>query len=60
MRLSAPKFMTWLVAVILGVLGIFSKWIPLTFLTSYVPDYPYWFLVAGFVILALGNLLKKF
>lgn len=56
MRLSAPKFMTWLVAVILGLVGIFAKWIPVEF----VQTYSYWFLVAGFVILTLGNLLKKF
>ncbi len=59
MRLSAPKFMTWLVAVSLGVLGIIVRWIPMDFL-DFLPQPHYWLLVAGFVILALGNLLKKF
>jgi H+/Cl- antiporter ClcA len=59
MRLSAPKFRTWLVAVILGVLGIIVRWIPIGFL-DFLPQPHYWLLVAGFVILALGSLLRKF
>ena len=54
MRLSAPKNITWWIAVILGVLGILGS------LTSipFVSDNAFWFVAIGFVLLALATLLK--
>jgi len=54
MRLSAPKNVTWWIAVVLGILGILSTFtkIPL------VSDYSFLFVVVGFVLLALATLLK--
>jgi hypothetical protein len=54
MRLSAPKNVTWWVAVVLAVLGVLGT------LTSipFVSDNAFWFVVVGFVLLALGTLLK--
>lgn len=54
MKLSAPKFLTFIIAVILAVLGV------IFFLAkvSVVYDYAIWFVVAGFVLLGLGNLIK--
>jgi pilus assembly protein TadC len=54
MRLSRPKVITFWIAVILAVLGV------LALLGSISPlsGYAFWLVVAGFVLLALGNLLK--
>lgn len=54
MKLSAPKNITWLIAVVVGVLGILGT------LTSipFVSDNSFWFVAVGFVLLALATLLK--
>jgi hypothetical protein len=52
---NAPKNVTWLIAVVLGVLGIvgeFAHDIPV------VSPNHFWFVAAGFVILALATKLK--
>jgi hypothetical protein len=54
MRLSAPKAITWLIAVVLGGLGIlghFSKAAPLS-------TYSFWLAVVGFGLLVLATLLR--
>jgi len=56
MRLNAPKKMTWTVAVILGAVGLLGYFVPLSFLTLYA----FWFVFAGFALLALGSFLKGF
>ena len=54
MKLSRPKVITFWIAVILAVLGVLAS------LGSIPPlsGYALWLVVAGFVLLALGNLLK--
>ena len=54
MKPSAPKSTIWALALILGILGIVANYqhVP------YVSDYDYYFLVAGFVLLALGTSFK--
>jgi len=54
MKLSAPKQVTWLIAVIAGVLGILGTFIDLPF----VSDYTFFLVAAGFVLLALATFLK--
>jgi threonine/homoserine/homoserine lactone efflux protein len=56
MKLSAPKVIVFWIAVILAVIGFLSFLgiIPIAASTGF------WALVIGFVILALGNLLKDF
>ena len=51
---NAPKNLTWLVAVILGALGIIGHFVVIPVVT---PN-QYWFVVAGFVILAIATKLK--
>ncbi len=54
MKLSRPKDITWWIAVIAGVLGILGN-------VSSIPivsPYAFWFVAFGFVLLALGTLLK--
>ena len=53
-RLSAPKVVTFWIAVILAVLGVLASQGILAGLSTYA----FWLVVAGFVLLALANLLK--
>ena len=54
MNLSRPKVVTFWIAFILAVLGV------LAFLGSIpaLAGFAFWLVVAGFVLLALGNLMR--
>ncbi len=53
-KLSEPKVVTFWIAVILAVLGVLASQGILAGLAGYA----FWLVVAGFVLLALGNLMK--
>ena len=55
MKLSAPKVVTWWVAVVAGVLGIVGTVVDLPF----VSDFTFFLVAAGFVLLALATYLKN-
>jgi hypothetical protein len=52
MKLSEPKVITFWIAVILGALGVIGM-----FVASITP-YAFWLVLAGLVLLVLGNLIK--
>ena len=54
MELSSPKNVTFLVAVVLFVLGFLGTVASVSFLAPFAV----WLLIAAFVLLALGVLLK--
>jgi membrane protein YdbS with pleckstrin-like domain len=54
MRLSAPKKLTWWVAVILGVVGV----VGLLVTTLPFSGFAQWLVVAAFVLLALATFVK--
>ncbi len=54
MELSAPKQVTWWVAVVVGVVGILANFVTIPFLS----DYAFWLVVIGFVLLVLATFLK--
>lgn len=54
MKLNAPKQIVWIIAVIVGVLGILGHFVVIPFVSAYA----FWFVVVGFVLLALATLLK--
>ncbi len=54
MKPSAPKSIVWLIAIILGVIGILGYFIDIPFVT----EYNYWLVVAGFGLLAIGTSFK--
>jgi len=56
MKLSAPKQVTWWVAVVVGVVGILAYFVTIPFLS----DYAFWLVVIGFVLLVLATYLKDF
>lgn len=51
---SAPKQITWILGLILGVLGIIGHYSQVEILT----EHNYLLLLVGFVLLALGTSLK--
>jgi hypothetical protein len=54
MKLSAPKMVVWLIAVILGVLGILGTFIAIPVVSANA----FWFVAVGFILLALATMLK--
>jgi len=54
MKLSAPKVITWWIAVVLGVLGLLGQMAIVPALGAYA----FWFVAAGLAVLALGALIK--
>jgi len=54
LRLSAPKVVTFWIAVALAVLGVMASQGMLAALAGYA----FWLVVAGFVLLALATLFK--
>lgn len=54
MKLNEPKVVTFWLAVILGVLGIIANLVTIPVLSGIA----FWLVVAGLVVLVLGNLLK--
>jgi len=56
MKLNAPKEGLWLLAVILGVLGILGRLV----LIDGISLYSFWLVAMAFAILAIGTKMKGF
>ena len=54
MKLSAPKTVTWWIAVVAGVLGLLGNFVSI----PVVGGFSFWLLAIGFILLALGTFLK--
>lgn len=54
LTLTEPKVVTFWIAVALALLGILAS----QGIISGLASYAFWLVVAGFVLLALGNLIK--
>jgi len=54
MKLSAPKQITWWIALVIGALGILAKLGMIPVLSGYA----FWLVVVAFVLLLLATLLK--
>jgi len=55
MKLNAPTQTLWLVAVILGVLGIIGNLATIPFVSTYA----FWFVAVGFILLVIGTVYKR-
>jgi threonine/homoserine/homoserine lactone efflux protein len=55
MKLSAPKQITFWVAVVVAVIGLIGSFAAIPVLSGFA----LWIVVVGFVILAAGNLLEN-
>lgn len=54
MKPSAPKVITWWIAVILGALGILATLVTVPVLSGFA----FWLLAIGFLLLALATVVK--
>lgn len=54
LKTNAPKHVTWLLSVILGVLGILGQIVPVAALTPY----SFWLVAIAFIVLALATVLE--
>jgi len=54
-RLSAPKVITWVIAVVVGAVGILAHLVTIQVLSGYA----FWLVAAAFVLLAIATLLKS-
>ena len=54
MTLSAPKQITFWVAVVVAVIGLIASFVAIPFLSGYA----LWIVVLGFIILAAGNMME--
>lgn len=54
MKLTPPKVVTFWISVILALLGLIFQ----VFTVAAISPYAFWFLFIGFVLLALGLLVK--
>ena len=54
MKLSAPQKTTWLIALVVGVLGILGKLVTI----PVVSGIAFWLVAAAFVLLVLATYLK--
>ncbi len=55
MKIQAPKMLTFIIAVILVVLGLIGKFAPTT---AFIGPNAFWFVFVGFVLVALGLFVK--
>ena len=56
MKLSAPKQIVFLISLILAIIAVVSHFVGIPFVSLY----QFWILLAGYVLLALGVVLKGF
>ena len=54
MKLNRPKNSTWTIAIILGILGILAHIVTIPVISPIA----FWFVVAAFVLLAMGTYFK--
>lgn len=60
MRLSPPRMLTFIVSLVLAVLAVASLYVHVPAISAFVTAHRFWILVAAYVILALGVLLRDF
>jgi hypothetical protein len=53
-RLNAPSQLTFLIALVLAVLGVLAIFVSIPFVSGYA----FWFVTVGFIVLALGCIMK--
>ncbi|WP_319584718.1 hypothetical protein [uncultured Pseudodesulfovibrio sp.] len=59
MNLSAPQLLTWIVGVIIGLLGILIQIDVMSIPALENLVRPFWLVSTGFVILAISNLFRN-
>jgi len=57
MRLNAPTKTTFVIALIIAIVGVVGKIVGMIVPVEFLKDYSLWAAVAGYIILMLGNIL---
>ena len=55
MKLSAPKQITWIIALILGIVGILATLVTLPVITAAIG---FWLVVVAFVLLLIATITR--
>lgn len=55
MTLSSPKMITWVIALVLGVIGILANLVALPIVSA---GFGFWLLVIGFLLLVVASVVK--
>lgn len=58
MKLSAPKFIIWLLALILAGLAIASKYVGIPVVGGFIRQNDFWVMTAAYGLLFLGTIFK--
>jgi uncharacterized membrane protein len=58
MKLSAPKVVIWVIALILAALAIISQFTSIPVIGSFVKQNDFWVMTAAYGLLFLGTLFK--
>ena len=58
MKLSAPKFIIWLLALVLAALAIVSKYVAIPYVGDFVKQYDFWVMTAAYGLLLVGTMFK--
>jgi len=58
MQLSKPRWFIWLLALILAVLAIVSRYTSIPYVGSFVHANDFWVMTAAYGLLFLGTLLR--
>ncbi len=58
MKLSAPRWFIWLLALIAAALAIVSMYVQIPYIGSFVEANRFWFMTAAYGLLFLGTLFK--
>jgi len=56
MKFSAPKQTTWLLALLVAIVGVVAHFVAIPVLSGY----DFWVVLVAFVLLFLGTILKGF
>lgn len=55
MKLSAPRQITWIIALVLGVVGILAN---LASIPAITPELGFWLVVAGWALLLIATITR--
>ena len=59
MKFSAPKRITWWIAVVVGAVGVLAKVVSVPFPIPLLSQYPGWLVAFGFVLLAVATVVER-
>jgi hypothetical protein len=56
MKVSAVKYVTWVIALVLGVIALLGHW---KTIGGAIADNAFWFAIAGLALMLVASLIRK-